>query len=182
MKLKFLSLFLALGMFVLGANVMAEEEKAPAGEAQQEELKLTEVEEQTIKDPAGSLLCSALLKVKDQISWPAICETACNKANPSVIDLGKCAAAVAHENATTYPQITKVENAIATACNLGCTSKKCLFGKCIQGTCNVPAVLNACGYICCNIPPAASKVTNCLSSYGAAGKNTCANYTEVAPE
>ncbi len=182
MKLKFLSLFLALGMFVLGTNVSAQshegEMQAPASEHRAEgalppaEPEGTPAEEQVVlKDTASNLLCKFL--PANLQALPTCAKVCANDSTPTALQYGQCAVEIADASTTTFPWIPKVEGSIAMACNVGCNASFPTY------TCKNPTVLKACGYICCNIPPAKSKVTNCLKSYGPAGQSTCAYYTET---
>ncbi|OJW47973.1 MAG: hypothetical protein BGO67_08895 [Alphaproteobacteria bacterium 41-28] len=97
-----------------------------------------------------STLCTQVHKLLSEM--PAECSTVCNNTTsiPNPIDVGKCASALSKSGNVV------IQDALAVACDAACTGSH--FG--IAGTCSNPTILSQCAQICCNIPAAASKVTN----------------------
>lgn len=179
MKIKFLSLFLALSIFAVGTSVMAEEKTSPEitpvkTEERTSESGVGESKQAPLGDISGTLLCAALNEyIPVTSSWPQVCQDACAAASPSITDMGCCVKQMVLANNSSHPNVQSAVSAVKTAC--GSTLSPVCSGKTlgINGTCSVQAVRQVCGYVCCNIDP--TTVTNCMTSYG----DTCSNYTSV---
>jgi|JI61114C2RNA_FD_contig_61_2589667_length_560_multi_7_in_0_out_0_1 hypothetical protein len=159
MKLKFLSIFLALGMFVLGTGLSAQDS------AQAPELP---------QDVAGSLLCMALKNViPDDTTWPKVCQTACAD-DPNVSDMGCCTQQLVAESKNTKNKSqAKFKDLVAKIKKVcGSSFSPVCSGRPLKGTCRSETVRQTCGYVCCNIDP--KTITTCMNN----NNDTCDNYTK----
>ncbi|MBS0271600.1 MAG: hypothetical protein JSR85_03005 [Proteobacteria bacterium] len=154
MKLKFLSLFIALGLCVLGSSLSADGPKAPAAPAQ------------TSKDVGigpSDLLGMICTWIQGLSQAPAQCTALCtNIANPNWADLTCCI--------TSAQKYGKLPSAIQTAasgfCSVGCNSLFC--GPSATGT----FLGNTCGAVCCNTGwGSLSSINSCLGELSPA--ETC---------
>jgi len=153
MKIKILSLFLVLGIFALGTNVMAEK----SGGVPERTAKESTSPEDVGFDPSAVFgqVCAFAASMTGE---PPECVTAC--ASPH------CFATMAGCLSKIQAQLpSAISTILGTLCSTGCNSLTCFSST----------VANYCGWVCCNTTY--GSVTNCLAKQG----QTCAvNYKPLA--
>lgn len=171
MKLKFLTLFMVLGMFALGTPVKAQEEAMPredavlsADEARKGQAGEPEI---NIGSVVKALVCTALNALESSLGkLPSCCDKICTDPSIDPKTVGKCIYSLSKVGQTAYctkdpsnklcTATAKAVSIIQSACmhpaNPVCTGVGCSLSSTVK---------KACGYICCNVG-AGSGVKNCI--------------------
>ncbi len=159
MKLKFLSLFLALGIFTLGTSVQAAEPKAPAANEEMEGKN----PEACPTVPWTKLITGGICKIPGLSNLNADCGTWCgNLSSGKPTQKGQVENCMAFIKSGSYGSV--VTNLITAGCTVGCS------GNAFCNSCKDDSNRAGCGLICCAIDP--SVVKNCMLK----NNDSCTSY------
>jgi|ERR1700722_15882467 len=154
MKLKFLSLFFALGIFALGMNVNAQDVGSPTEShpgSPTESSSGAPAPGSSIATTIAEAACTALGKGEGTETF---CLSECR--NGTAKEIGKCIADVMKDPNKDEKAKKSLTSVVGDACNMYCNSQTCkkVFG--IGGDTN-------CKAICC-AAKAGDKIINCCSA------------------
>lgn len=174
MKLKFLTLFMVLGLFAMGTPVKAVEEKAGIPAEVGEKRGEVGAPEITPGSVIQTLICTAINALNSTLGkLPSCCTTICSSSTVDPTAVGKCIYSLAQVGKTSYC-VSNPTNQICTATAKAVSTIKstCLsrLNPCGTISCGLSStVKQACGYVCCNVD-AGSGVNNCIGG-------SCTPYT-----